>query len=236
MRKALYKKRADGYLCRSEEIRPELFNVIKEIKDQLPETVIFGGFVREALSKRLRGFSSDMDLVTRSSFNEIFHVIEKYNPSKNKFGGFRFSINDYRFDIWSLESTWAFRVGIICCNGFEDLLKTTFFNKDAAFYHLKNRELVLSSECGKAFDDGFFDINLEKNPNPEGVAKKAIDYYCCKERISRRLATYIIKNTNTDGLSDFKIKLLRRLQQDLEMSSKDVFVIQPDLFEKTNGY
>ena len=62
MREELYKKRADGYLCRSEEIRLGLFKIIEEIKNDLPETVIFGGFIRKALSKRLRGFSTGFQI------------------------------------------------------------------------------------------------------------------------------------------------------------------------------
>lgn len=229
-----YKKRADGYLSRSKNIRPELFRVIEEVKNNLSETVIFGGFVREVLSCRnaVRGFSSDIDLVTKSSFDEIFDVIEKYRPSRNKFGGFRFSFDDYQFDIWPLENTWAFKEGVASCNGFEDLFKTTFFNKDAAFYHLRNRELALSSGCKKALEDGVFDINLKKNPFPERMAKKAIDYYRCRARISRALASYIIENANIDSLSVLEGKILCRLRQDLEISDKAVFVIQPDLFEK----
>lgn len=232
MGRSVYKKRVYGYLCRSEGVRPDLFNVIKEINSNLLETVIFGGFVRDALSKRLRGFSSDIDLVTKSSFDEIYSVIKKYNPSINKFGGFRFSVGVHDFDIWSLESTWAFKCGIACCNDFEDLFKTTFFNKDAAFYHLRNRQIVTSFECEKALEDGVFDINLEENPNPGGVVKKAIYYYSCKEKISRRLASYMVDNVDIYSLSDFEVKLICRLQQDLEASGNDVFSIQPDLFER----
>ena len=228
------KKRIEWYLYHSKITSPGLSEVMSEIKEKFPETVIFGGFIRVLSFEGAKHFSSDIDLVTKNSFDEILNFAKKYNPSVNKFGGIRFSFKSFRFDIWSLRDTWAFKSGAVDCNNFKDLLKTTFFNKDAAFYHLGSRELALSSGCRKALKDGVFDINLKKNPNPEGMARKAIDYYGGDGVISRNLAIYIIENANVDSLSVLEGKILHRLRQDLEISDNDVFAIQPDLFETPN--
>jgi hypothetical protein len=108
--------------------------------------------------------------------------------------------DNWRFDIWPLEKTWAFDVLGRRPVVFEELPKTTFLNIDAI-------AVKISPEyrCSEVFECGFFqaitsrtiDINLAENPFPILASIRSLvlarDTHFA---ISATLAAYIIQHLN----------------------------------------
>lgn len=187
-------RRIAEYLERSVPDRTALRETIKEIRVQLPETVIFGGMIRDFALGRARGFASDIDLVSLASDSEILNAIEAFDPQRNKFGGFRFRAEKWRFDIWSLPKTWAFREGIVAGGEFSDLLATTFFNVDAAIFHLSSRTVCTSGVFSAGIGGRILDVNLEQNPSPIGMARRALLMAMEHDfAMSARLVSYVVQ-------------------------------------------
>lgn len=227
---AKYLKR---YLDHRSRRRDQLRDTLTALTERLPETVIFGGMIREVALGNTRQFSSDVDIVTQSSSDEIIAAIAEFSPIRNKFGGFRFNVGTQLFDIWSFDDTWAFRKGLVSGSSFEDILKTTFFNLDAAAYHLQHRKIYCTEFYIKAVKNRVLDLNLEKNPAPSSMVRRAIRLAIENSLfITPRLGEYILRNfdsENTDDMSSMYVEALRRfLAADTEQNFS--FVPQATLF------
>lgn len=183
------------YLARRTVARPKLKEAISEVITALPDTVIFGGMIREFALGNARGFVSDIDLVSTATQEDIFLAVSKYNAIRNKFGGFRFVIEKQRFDIWSLADTWAFKNGFASGVEFSDLLTTSFFNVDAACYHVSRNQLLCLPEYGEGLQGRILDINLRQNPNPQSMARRAVILLQTRQLVAtRRLAEYVFSH------------------------------------------
>lgn len=221
-------KSLTGYLCRSTLERPNLRGIINEIGSSLPETVIFGGMVREFALKNARSFYSDIDLVSLSSRSSIAEVIKKYNPKRNKLGGFRFVANKQRFDIWSLSDTWAFRHGLVEENGFSSLLKTTFFNLDAAMYHLATNRVQLLAGYEKFNRERILDINLNENPNPKKMAHRAIALVVNQQMgMTPELTKSVLRYGSVHYMTWLEQRIYRRLHEHVENNNTEIFRFEP---------
>lgn len=221
------------------EVSPNLVNIQKRVKYfyetrikelGLTETlldldaVIFGGLLRDLSANKSRFFKSDIDLVSMEKKSRIQKVLEKkkFPLVTNKYGGFRFSYYGQDFDIWSYEDTWAFKEGMIeASQGFDSLLKTTFFNLDASYFEL-NKKHFKASNC---FIDGVekrvLDINLKENPFPKKMAERAIDYIMYKNfSMSYNLQLFVIENI--DNVKKYKL-FLALLEKHLEKNNQNPF-------------
>lgn len=186
-------RRISGYLERPVKNRVDLRSALDDIREKLPDTVIFGGMIRDLELGEARRFSSDIDMVSLASDAEIFHAIESFKPQRNKFGGFRFCFGKWRFDIWSLKETWAFKKGFVHGNDFNDLLDTTFFNVDSVIFHLGNHTICASGCFNSGIRDRVLDVNLEHNPSPHGMAKRAMRMAIEHNfSMSAKLVSYVI--------------------------------------------
>lgn len=184
------------YLDYESRERDILNSTLERLAENLDETIIFGGMIREFALGNTRDFSSDIDIVTMSNRSEIFAAIKNYSPKLNKFGGFRFLVGTQLFDIWSFEDTWAFRKGLVRGDSFDDLFKTTFFNIDAAGFDLKTRKPLLSEIYLEALRTRTLDLNLIANPAPAAMAKRAVKLALENNlAVSHDLLTYILENS-----------------------------------------
>ena len=216
------------YLARRTVGRPKLKLAITEIIAALPDTVIFGGMIREFALGNARGFVSDIDLVTTASQADIYLVVSRYNAIRNKFGGFRFVIEKQRFDIWSLTDTWAFKNGFASGVEFADLLATSFFNVDAACYHVGRNQLL----CLPGYDDWvvkrILDINLLQNPQPQSMARRAIVLIQTRQLgVTRRLAEYIASYIGRETLTWTDQLLMSKLGKFLTSDCQTEFRFYP---------
>jgi hypothetical protein len=208
--------------------------LINTLAQALPETVVFGGMIRDISLCPARKFNSDIDLVSMADRKSIFSVIRRYNPKLNKFGGFRFTVGYQLFDIWSYQDTWAFREGLVKATAFEDLCATTFFNMDAACQPLKSRRIIASVDYFESLRNRILDINLEANPAPDKIAIRAIRMSIERDlKVSSRLQTFVLRNANnTLWKTTFTGSFLKLMAKHYEknMGIPFSFRPQPDLF------
>ena len=186
-------RRIAEYLERPVVDRASLRAAIKHVSDHLPDTVIFGGMIREFALGQARRFVSDIDLVSMARDAEIQTAIQAFNPRRNKFGGFRFIAGKWRFDIWSLPETWALKQGIVAGENFDTLLATTFFNVDAGLFHLGTRTVRLSDKFELGIAHRVLDVNLQQNPSPHSMARRAMSMALEHNfALSNKLVKYIV--------------------------------------------
>lgn len=224
------RRNLSSYLARPTSGRPVLRSVINQVVRDLPETAIFGGMIREFALGNARYFTSDIDLVSLAPQVEIESAIRGFSPVVNKFGGFRFVIDKQRFDIWSLESTWAFQRGYVVGNSFIDLLKTTFFNLDAACYDVKKNQLHLIDRYVDDANGLRLDINLVHNPNPRGMARKALSFALNKSLgMSGNLTDFIVRNFDASEATWSERRVLSQAIRFLDLGEKSTFRFDPQV-------
>lgn len=216
------------YLGRRTVGRPKLKEAITEIISALPDTVIFGGMIREFALGNARGFFSDIDLVSTASQTEISLTVAKYHAVRNKFGGFRFVIEKQRFDVWSLPDTWAFKSGFVFGGTFADLLTTSFFNIDAACYHVDRKELLCLPRYDGWIQGRILDINLLQNPHPPSMVRRALVLMQTRQLgVTRRLAEYIVSHIENQTLTWVDQLLMSKLREFLACDGQDQFRFSP---------
>jgi len=208
---------------------------LDSIKSRLPnsETVIFGGMLRDFALGNARRFSSDIDLVSLASRDDIAKAVAEFSPVRNKFGGYRFAVKKQVYDIWAFEDTWAFREGLVTGTGLEDLLRTTFFNVDASAYSITRDCCYISPVMRSSIEAKLLDINLPENPSPERMVRRAIRIGCEKNfAIGYELAGFLLRHLKLQHLDRvscmFMLELKRHVEHGVEGPFK--FVPQPSLF------
>lgn len=225
---AKLKSRMKVYLEHESPERAVLSSTLQALKDELPSTAIFGGMLREFALNRVRDFTSDIDLVTFASGSEILAAIKNLSPRKNRFGGYRFTASRWRFDIWPFEETWAFRQGLVRGARFEDLFKTTFFNLDAALFHLSTREFAFSPQYEQGIVDRLLEINLEANPSPARMARRAIRLAVERDlSIGPGLATFILSHTESSEFEGVFVAFVNGLRCHVLEESPDPYRFRP---------
>jgi len=222
-------KRVYRYLYERRATRATTQELICRLSNSLPETVVFGGMIRDFSLGLARDFSSDIDLVSMADRATILSVIDQYHPQTNKFGGFRFAVGGQLFDIWSFQDTWAFKEGLVKGEQIEDICATTFFNMDAAYQPLKSKKIRSSRNYLDSVLSRTLDINLEPNPAPDKVAIRAIYMAIRRDvKISPRLQLFILKNAaNTSWKSEFTGSFLKLMASHIEKFDSVPFSYRP---------
>jgi len=216
------------YINHNSADRFALKNTLDNLALTLPETAIFGGMLRDFALGHVRDFSSDIDLVSFASRSEILQAISEFSPVENKFGGFRFIAAKRIFDIWAFDDTWAFREGIIKGNELRDLFKTTFFNLDAAVFHLSTREFICSEDCEDGIERRLLELNLEENPSPCGMSRRAIRMSIEKDlEIGPKLASFMLTNAKRSELDRLSNLFMDGLEVHVKSGHSENFTFQP---------
>lgn len=220
------RQKIKGYLERPVGSRLHLKKTLDEIAVVLPETVIFGGMIREFALGNARQFTSDIDLVTLAPRSELDKALQIFKPTLNKFGGFRIVVNKQRFDIWSFSDTWAYRQGFVSGEKFEDLLNTTFFNIDAAFFHLSTEQLDLHDGYECWIRERLLDVNLAPNPRPENMIRRVNSLIQSQRMgITHKLAKYVDENHSLSTWTPIEDRLFSQVRRYLESGDKQVLRI-----------
>lgn len=222
--------RVSKYLARPTVRRPQLKGTLDVIVSAMPQTVVFGGMIRELALGGAKTFASDIDLVSLASTEEIQQVTYRWAPIKNKFGGFRFIVGRQRFDIWSLADTWAFQSGVAHGSTFQHLLGTSFFNLDAVFFHLSTRRIAFATGFDGAITNRLLDINLAANPHPDRMARRAIALVLKHGLgLTRKLVMYVAQHVVRADLLGTELLLVRDLDAFLRDTHSTVFKYRPQL-------
>ena len=193
--------------------------------------------IRELGLGNSRAFKSDIDIVSLSTRGEIYNAIKQYSPQLNKFGGYRFLVGTQLFDIWSFEDTWAFKAGLVKGSATHDIFKTTFFNLDAAAFHVKPRRFACSDTYIEALKLRLLDLNLQENPSPSGMVRRAIRMAIENELlITRRLGEYILENLQGSDFDSFGTPFVRALDRYMCSENSGHFSFEPQrcLFDAAN--
>lgn len=182
-----------NYLCRrADRLWAEpIVRTLRDLRETETKAVFFGGTLRSLMLARLELANSrcgwkrrrprDVDIVvdgtTIDALRERFKALVS---RETRFGGLQLQRMKLHFDLWPLQSTWAF-VQERCPNpAFAALPRTTFFNLEAiaadVWAEPGHTRMIYSG------DDQFFDglisqtleVNREDNPFPSLCVVRAL--------------------------------------------------------------
>lgn len=142
--------------------------MLNEIMECGP-SVIMGGAIRDW---QLGKTPHDIDIVVDCP-TERLEILSKYKPLKNKFGGYKLTLNKTEFDIWNLDSTWAINNNSKFEKQISTLPETVFLNIDAIMYYMRTGELV-DKGFAQAMKSRMLDIVYEPNPYPYFCVSKSL--------------------------------------------------------------
>lgn len=168
------KSRLRYFLWQRPATRDQIQMVLEALTDVGP-SAIFGGLLRDLCLLGSRNFRSDVDIVVDTQSQEdIERRLCKWQPARNKFGGYRFLVGEQPFDVWLLDNTWAFQQGYVEGADFRNLPLTTFFNWDAVAYHVEEGSIICADNYFEEISERVVDINLQENPNPIGAVVRTL--------------------------------------------------------------
>ncbi len=186
-------RRVKGFLASTDSHAPGVSSLFRDL-NPIGEVLLFGGLLRNAALFGLTNFRSDIDVVVAGSKAEsLARVLDRFGPVRNSFGGYRLRLDSFQVDIWTLDSTWAFRKGLVKGETVEDLLQTTFFNWDAIAYSLNSGTLYSKDGYIEEIRGSFLDIVLSVNPNPIGMLKRTVNLIKATSAVlSPSLVTFVL--------------------------------------------
>lgn len=128
---------------------------------------LIGGVLREYLDHQCIESLRDIDIIIDVQNTDLWgSILCDYSFSTNRFGGNKLICSGLLLDVWPIETTWAFRSGVIQCSPKEyikNLPLTVFLNIDSVIYDWDN-ESWFDSIYRKAMETRILDIVLADNP------------------------------------------------------------------------
>jgi len=145
---------------------------------------VFGGALRDIALLGAARFESDVDIVVQVNDHSAFtDILEQFEATQNKFGGYRARFGRWNFDIWEVDRTWAFSVGAVKARGHLSLLETTFFNWDAILYDCRTSTLHHRPNYFSDLSAKYLELVLEDNPNTVGAFVRSLRTLCLSDEI-----------------------------------------------------
>jgi hypothetical protein len=139
------------------------------------DVFVFGGAVRDISLLGGAKFNGDVDIVVRSfDKSSLYSILNSFDAKKNKFGGYRLQIGQWKFDVWEASETWAYKVGAVKEQTHLSLLETTFFNWDAIVFDAHQGVLHHGPHYFTDLADKYLELVLEDNPNMLGAFVRAL--------------------------------------------------------------
>ena len=164
------------------------------------EVAIFGGMPRDLARGGADAFRSDVDLVVDASSEALAELLRDGPAVRNRFGGYRVAGHRHSYDVWALPSTWAIRCGHVEATGLTDLLRTTFFDRDAVLYLCKADRVHHAKRYWSSLRHATVDINLEANPNTAGTIARALRLVLdWEQKAGPRLVEYLSEKSRTSS-------------------------------------
>lgn len=182
------------------------FVELKTFAENYGDVAVFGGLIRDLALGFAYSFRSDIDVVVQGLDRAgVARLAEKYDGELNAFGGCRFSIGRWMFDVWPLEETWALKqMGADrIASDFPDLFATTFLNVDAAVYNFSHPSLDLSPRFVDGIKNLKLDVNFRKTPNSKGAAVKTLRMMASTDfSLAPRLAAFLGSAIEEHGIHE----------------------------------
>lgn len=151
------------------ENRPQASDLLMRLST-IGNLVLFGGAVRDALASQ---DPRDIDIVVDGKPSAIDQVLCNFVSTKNRFGGYSVSLEGNKYDIWSLESTWAFRERLVQNVSIDNLVETVFLNIDSVAVNLSTGD-AYANRFLDALNTNVLDIVLSENPFPPLCVVRAL--------------------------------------------------------------
>lgn len=195
-------------------------SAISKLLSEFKEIAVFGGAIRDVALGMNVNQASDIDIVVDAEEIELKKIFRHdFLHDYTKFGGLRFKYHNRHYDIWSLKKTWAFKEGHVKCGTMEDLVRTTFFTIDAAYYTLPSHDLTCHARYFSDLEKKVLDINLEPNPNPSRMAKRALAMAINHQfSLTPHLVDYVLRHYVVCNLFRFESELLKAMSMHLKAS------------------
>ena len=151
----------------------ELFNTLARVG----RVAIFGGVLRDLALDGLAARPRDIDVVVECDRRaDLAMCLTPFRPERNRFGGFRYRVGGWLFDTWCTKDTWAVKEGLVEAQGLDDLVRTTYFDWDAALYEVRSASFAILPDYFQRLASSVVDINLPDNPNPIGNLVRALRF------------------------------------------------------------
>ena len=169
------KQRMDEYLWQRETTSAlALRKHLKKYFFHFEHVAIIGGMVRDIARAGGDSFKSDVDLVIDAPPSDVANFATRMNATPNRFGGYSFTEDCWKFDFWALETTWAHRAGHANITKLEDITNCTFFDCDAILYDLKTKKVICSDNYLDRLRSSTIEISLMHTPSITGNLLRAI--------------------------------------------------------------
>lgn len=169
------KKRIERFFNSNNSERALLCEFLDDL-NTVANVYIFGGVVRDIALRGVRSFRSDIDVVIETDNSDYLNLIQQFYPEQNKFGGYRLLIEGWSVDLWEVDKTWAFAIGLKSYDSIDSLLETTITNWDSALYDWSNKKLIANENYVEDIQAGYLDVNLSENPNELGMIVKILRF------------------------------------------------------------
>ncbi len=165
------RRRLSDFITRSSPWHHSVNALLKKVRAHKWKVFVFGGALRDLVTISPTVAPRDLDLVVAGATSEDLQAAFATELIRvNRFGGLNLLIHKLPVDIWTLESTWAFRHGRVSGGDFMDLPKTTFLNVEAIAAELDTQPGRARQVYGRTFfrsiQERLLEINLEENPFP----------------------------------------------------------------------
>jgi len=152
---------------------PNVGHFIDELQNY-GELIIIGGALRDFSFNRT---PRDLDIMVSSNVTDFDDLMKNYDYRKNRFGGYKVSINDTELDIWSIQNNWAFKNQYYDAS-FKNVTKGSFFNIDAIAFNLNtgdiDAEIFIETIKNRVLDINLDSNYIADNPNPEKNIVRAL--------------------------------------------------------------
>jgi predicted nucleotidyltransferase len=176
------------------------------LTDALPEgdVYLFGGLLRDLALLGSKGFNSDIDIVVEGDWRRCGEYLEHLGAKKNKFGGYRLSVDGWPIDVWSAPGTWAIRQGLVEYKGIASLTETTVLNWDAILMNWRTGAFIFRRNYFEDLGSRVLDVVLKENPDPLGMAVRVFRHLCLKDaqKITSSAAEYLADCTKAYSFAE----------------------------------
>ena len=193
-----------------------IVEMLRDFRDSGLRVVVFGGTLRSLLYSRLYrhrpGRPRDVDLVVHDSpLRNVERRFGKYLFRRTRYGGLQLRRDGWRFDVWTVADTWAFRGENRHRASFQNLPSTTPFNLEA----IAVEAWPIAGQAREVFsgNDQFFEgilsrtveLNAAEDPCPAlTLARGLVLATEHSFRLGPRLAEYVATTGASVTRSEFE--------------------------------
>lgn len=163
------RKKFGRYVRSRSRFRAPLRATLDRLADLSDEVFVFGGLLRDLATGSGPIAPRDVDVVVSGvpsgTLEDAFRGVTR---RRTRFGGLVLAVEGWRFDVWDLNDTWAFRTQVVADPSFQTLPLTTFLDVEAITLEYRPRP----GKARRLFEHGFFEavhnrqveLNLASNP------------------------------------------------------------------------